>query len=53
MFDSRRFQYCVLAALQPISNHIHRAADYPVDTPAVNSTGEVVAPIAETRTAEL
>jgi hypothetical protein len=53
MFDSRRFQYCVLAALQPISNHIHRAADYPVDTPVDNSTGEFKAPVTGTRTAEL
>ena len=33
MFDSRRLQYRVFAALQPIANHIHRSADYPVDTP--------------------
>jgi hypothetical protein len=33
MSDSRRLQYCVFAALQPIANHIHRLADYPVDTP--------------------
>ena len=31
--DSRRLQYRVFAALQPIANHIHRPADYPADTP--------------------
>jgi hypothetical protein len=33
MLDSRCFQYRVFAALQPIANHIHRPADYPVATP--------------------
>jgi hypothetical protein len=36
MFNSRCLQYCVFAALQPIANHIHRPADYPVDTPVEN-----------------
>jgi hypothetical protein len=39
MSDSRRLQYCVFAALQPIANHIHRPADYPADTPVWNITG--------------
>src|ERR1700742_1376333 len=33
MSASRRFQYRVFAALQPIANHIHRPADYPMNTP--------------------
>ncbi len=33
IFVSCHLQYCVFAALQPIANHIHRPADYPVDTP--------------------
>jgi hypothetical protein len=37
MFDSHCLQYCVFAALQPIANHIHRPADYPVDTPVWKS----------------
>ncbi len=38
MFISRRSKNRVVAALQPIANHIHRPADYPVDTP-VSRTG--------------
>jgi len=45
MFDSRRLQYRVFAALQPIANHIHRPADYPVDTPVRIFTGWTWAPM--------
>jgi hypothetical protein len=43
MLTSRRFPNRVNAALQPIANHIHRPADYPVDTP-VFLPGELKAP---------